>query len=317
MIMMASSPPSFQPSLLMLLLPIISFSAINSVQAFSIIQPVAIASYTSRPTASSNKRCRISHHHHYHYNRILLRATTSDDDNDGEDATIKTTKKKGDSLRDATGIRPSLHPTTINCVAEALLLRSQRVLGQKQNKEGQEIPIIDTLDLQAEPIEIAIASAGIAMSAIDQRKSVAETDETTDAFTMEESQTISGRVVGVVMRIRELEGLLIKKVNDVKWVGKYGEEESFGVLKKECQQQQQLENADDGASDDNEAVEAIEKQLADSIKINPLLRMNRAECLLALFISTVEAPKMEMVGESVPGGSMVDFIDADRLEVLM
>ena len=40
------------------------------------------------------------------------------------------TKKKGDSLRDATGIRPSLHPTTINCIAEALLLRSQCILGE-------------------------------------------------------------------------------------------------------------------------------------------------------------------------------------------
>ena len=33
------------------------------------------------------------------------------------------------------------------------------------------------------------------MSAIDQRKDAATTDETTDAFTVEESQTISGRVV--------------------------------------------------------------------------------------------------------------------------
>ena len=150
------------------------------------------------------------------------------------------------------------------------------------------------------------------MAAIDQRKAAAETDETTDAFPTEESQTISGRVVGVVMRMRELEEVLITRVNGAAWVGKYGEEESFGVLKKECQL------ADEKAKDDNEtSLETIEKQLAETIKINPLLRMNRAECLLALFLSTVEEPKLEMMGVDMPGGSKVDFIDSDWLEVLM
>ena len=145
------------------------------------------------------------------------------------------------------------------------------------------------------------------MAAIDQRNEAAKTDETTDVFTMEESQTISGRVVGVVMRMRELEHLLVQRVNEAKWVRKYGEEESFGLLKKECQLAENLENVDN---------DAVEKQLADTIKINPLFRMNRAECMLALFLSTIEQPKMEMLGEDVSGGSKVDFIDADRLEVL-
>lgn len=147
------------------------------------------------------------------------------------------------------------------------------------------------------------------MSAIDQRSEAAKTDETTDAFSVEETQTISGRVVGVVMRMREMEQLLISRVNGVKWVRKYGEEESFGVLKKECQAAEEDEQP---ASD-----EALEKQLADTIKINPLFRMNRAECLLALFLTTVEQPKLKMLGEDVAGGSAVDFIDADRLEVLL
>ena len=153
------------------------------------------------------------------------------------------------------------------------------------------------------------------MAAIDQRKAAAETDETTDAFPTEESQTISGRVVGVVMRMRELEEVLITRVNEAEWVGKYGEEEIFGVLKKECQFAEEANNASD---DNNEtSFETIEKQLAKTVKINPLLRMNRAECLLALFLSTVEEPKLEMMGVDMPGGSKVDFIDSDRLEVLM
>ena len=57
---------------------------------------------------------------------------------DGDDASTSQTsgseqhqpppkKKKGDSIRSATGIRPSLHPTTINCIAEALLMRSKQL----------------------------------------------------------------------------------------------------------------------------------------------------------------------------------------------
>ena len=79
--------------------------------------------------------------------RHIARASAADrDDADesagGDEETTTTTerrwrqqqqkkeKKKGDSLRDATGIRPSLNPTTINCVAEALLLRSRCILGE-------------------------------------------------------------------------------------------------------------------------------------------------------------------------------------------
>lgn len=143
------------------------------------------------------------------------------------------------------------------------------------------------------------------MSAIDQRKEAAEKDETTDVFTTVEAQTISGRVVGVVMRMRDLESNMIQKVNGVEWVTKYSEEESFGLLKKECQ-----------LIADEENILNNDTQLAETIKMNPLFRMNRAECLLALFLSTVEKPQMEKMGQEVTGGSDVDFIDADRLEVL-
>ncbi|KAL9180719.1 hypothetical protein ACHAXT_011172 [Thalassiosira profunda] len=238
-----------------------------------------------------------------HRVRSLL-ATSADDADDGP-----TKKKKGDSLRDATGIRPSLHPTTINCVAEALLLRSKCILGKGKNAEDDEIIAIDTADSRVEPLQIAMTAGGIAMQAIDQRKEAAKTDETTDEFTMEETQAISGRVVGVVMRLRELEDALVEKVTGTAWVTKYGEEGSFGVSKKECRW-----SADDASEADDEAAE---KELAEKLRFDPLFRMNRAECLLALFLSTVEGPKLEMLGEEVAGGSKVDFVDADRLEVLL
>ena len=47
----------------------------------------------------------------------------------------ETTEKSGrvvggDRLRESTGIRPSIHPTVINCISEALLLRSRNILGE-------------------------------------------------------------------------------------------------------------------------------------------------------------------------------------------
>ena len=176
---------------------------------------------------------------------------------------------------------------------------------------GKNDVAIDTANAQVEPIQVAITAGGIAMSLIEQRSTAAEKDDTTDVFTTEESHAISGRVVGVVMRMRELESTLIGKVNTAKWPRKYGEEESFGCLKKECKYVEENKDLASSTSED------LEKQLAETIKNNPLFRMNRAECLLALFLATVEQPKLELLGESVAGGSKVDFIDADRLEVLV
>ena len=50
---------------------------------------------------------------------------------------------------------------------------------------------------------------------------------------------------------------------------------------------------------------------------DPLFSMNRAECLLAIFLQTVEAPEMEKLNTAVPGGSEADFLDSDRREVLL
>jgi hypothetical protein len=227
---------------------------------------------------------------------IILRLSASDNNinsntDDDDESTKTNNKKKGDSIRSTTGIRPSLHPTEINCIAEALMLRSTQ-------NPSIEIDVSTT----SEPLQVAITAGGIAMNAIDKRNN--DKDDTSEKFTMEESQVVSGRVVGVVMRMRELEELLVRRVGGVGWVKKYGEEESFGVLKAEC------------SSNDESDEEELEKKLRETIKINPLFRMNRAECLLCLFLDTVERPKLELLGEGVTGGSEVDFIDADRLEVL-
>ncbi|KAL3760454.1 hypothetical protein ACHAWU_005989 [Discostella pseudostelligera] len=260
----------------------------------------------------------------------------------------KTVKRRktgvsGDKLRESTGIRPSIHPTVINCISEALLLRSRNILGFNANNSNVAIDIGDS---STKPLDVAITAGEIASSAIQKRNDAAKsgyegfsydddlddndddddysnddnnpTDEhnneitttsTDESFNIQESQLICGRVVGVVMRLRDLEATLIERVMAASWVRKYREEGSFGVLQEEC-------------DDEQKEKASLDKLLAEKIVHDPLIRMNRAECLLALFLNTVERPTMEKLsssGEEVPpaGASTVDFIDADRLEVLM
>jgi hypothetical protein len=189
-------------------------------------------------------------------------------------------KETGDPLRAATGIRPSLHPTTINAIAEALKTRAA---------DNPDTPLV-VVEGSVEPLDVALSAGKIAATAIEKRQRTSDQDGM--ELTPEEGQTIAGRVVGVVMRFAQLEELLNSKVANVEWVKKYGEWATFGVLEDESNVQER-------------------------IKTDPLFALSRAECLLALFLDTVEAPQMEKLGQTAPGGSGVDFLDADRQEVLL
>eukprot|EP00986_Skeletonema_menzelii_P006576 scaffold2505_cov157-Skeletonema_menzelii.AAC.3 len=290
----------------MIYLAIIFWSAVlTTTNGFSIPNTVALT------RAKNNNYTPLPRNHHHTIKQLAVPSSRStfspftllhlSSSNDNENSSSTQKKQKGDSIRSKTGIRPSLHPTEINCIAEALMMRST-----SNNNPSIDIDIASSST--SEPLQVAITAGGIAMKAIDKRNS--DKDDTSEKFTMEESQVISGRVVGVVMRMRELEGLLVGKVKGVGWVSKYGEEESFGVLKSECSSSSNEDDDEDGTKK-----EELEKKVAEMIKLNPLFRMNRAECLLCLFLDTVERPKLDMLGEDRIN-SDVDFIDADRLEVL-
>ena len=186
---------------------------------------------------------------------------------------------KGDAIRESTGIRPSLHPTTINAIAEALKIRAM-------NKSDMPFRVSETI----QPIDVATTASKIATEAIAKRQKSSDQDGMT--LTPEEEQTIAGRVVGVIMRLDDLESALLEKVSSVDWIAKYNEWSTFGVVK------------------DSE-------QTDQKIKDDPLLGMSRAECLLAIFIKTVEIPQLEAKGGTVPDGSRIDFLDSDRTEVLL
>ena len=77
-------------------------------------------------------------------------AASSDDNNN---------KNTGDPLRAATGIRPSLHPVTINALAEALKQRAQN---------RPEVPLRVTDDTP--PLQVAMAAGKIASDALQKRR---------------------------------------------------------------------------------------------------------------------------------------------------
>jgi len=161
-------------------------------------------------------------------------------------------QSKGDPLRAATGIRPSLHPVTINALAEALKVRAL-------NKK--EMPL--RVNEHVEPLQVAMSAGRIASEAVEKRQRTSAQDGMN--LTAQEEQTIAGRVVGVVMRLEELEVALYEKCEATGWIAKYNEWASFGVLKDET----------------------YEKEVDEMILMDPLFGMNRAECLLALFLQTV------------------------------
>lgn len=189
---------------------------------------------------------------------------------------------RGDPLREKTGIRPSLHPMTINAIAEALKLRATG---------NATLTVTD----KVAPLQVALEAGRIAAEAIQKRQATSRDDGM--VLLPEEQQTVAGRVLGVIMRFEQLEDLLNQKCQSASWIAKYNEWNSFGIL-----------------SDERDS---LITQVHDRIKRDPLFTLNRAECLLALYLKSVEAPELALKNATVQDNSQVDFLDADRAEVLL
>ena len=238
----------------------------------------------------------------------------------------------GDPLRASTGVRPSLHPFTINALADALLARHAPEKVPSIGDAGVPLDVAALDGTGHRPVDVAAAAARLSFLALERRKASCKADGDLRSIpTDAEGQTVAGRVVGVVMRMRELEAELARRVGGTGWVAKYGEHGSFGTLKSECRRVAEVEvdagagagvgagaGAGAGVGGQSAGIDpAIERELADRIRDDPLFRMCRAECLLAVFLHTVEGPRLAEIGEEVAGGSQVDFIDQDRREVLL
>jgi hypothetical protein len=234
----------------------------------------------------------------YHPRRRLRHQPLHHSDSTNDDDSYRSTLDESSSLssetyegskqspsdttdpRYATGIRSSLHPTTINCIAEALLLRSSNNNSRNEDENNnRRHTAIDIRNPNNEPLQVAIAAGNIATTAILRRSNVTKIDgipnDNSSIFTTEESQLISGRVVGVVMRMHNLEMELVQRVSLVHWVQKYNEEASFGVLVEECQR---VKGGDSSLSSSSSMNNDDEMLLAARIRTDPLFRIIFNQC---------------------------------------
>ena len=212
--------------------------------------------------------------------------------------TATTTKKKiGDPLREDNGVRPSIHPTTINAIAEALKARATQSLKGNDSEDEDDMMHFRVTDT-VEPLMVMVTAGQFASDAIQKRQESSEEDGM--LLTQGEEQTLAGRVMGVIMRLDDLEDELADRTSGVSWVGQYDEWGSFGVLEGET-------------SENDDKLDDVHAKILD----DPLFCMNRAECLLAIFLQNVEIPQLEKLNETVPDGSKIDFLDEDRREVVL
>ena len=183
---------------------------------------------------------------------------------------------QGDPLRDGAGLRPSTHPETINAIAHALHVRAQNI---------SDMPL--RMNENTEPFEITLTAGKIAQEAVRTQQEMSGDDSMT--FTQEEQQILAGRIIAVVTRLGDLEPELHERCKEVEWVSKQNKWDSFGVLEDETS----------------------ESEIDSMILDKPSLRVNRAECLLALFLETIEGPGLRLNDVTVPCMN-VDFLDSDR-----
>jgi hypothetical protein len=236
---------------------------------------------------------------------------------------LAAAKTDGDPIRAATGIRPSLHPVTLNALAHAMKVQAQHRRQQQphnspssndtastttRNATSTSIEYSDTLS----PLHMAQWASQVAVEAIAQRQTATrQSNDNSMLLTTPETHTIVGRVVGVLLRRNAtLEPALRRACASVPWIAKYKEWDRFGVLPSECVHAS--DNNDNTSSESSLSNEVDEKILQD-----PLFALARAESCLALYLHMVEQPELQRKQASVPDQSRIDFLDDDRRQVLL
>jgi len=244
-------------------------------------------------------------------NSMLEDVENANSNDDSPNTTESADKKRiGDPLREDNGVRPSIHPTAINAIAEALKARASQSIKAKKKPKSNNDDDDDFMHFRTsetvEPLMVMVTAGQFASDAIQKRQESSEEDGM--LLNQGEEQTLAGRVMGVIMRFDDLEAELAERTSGVDWVAKYDEWGSFGVLEDE-----QNRDDSDGGDDDDDGLGKVHQKILD----DPLFCMNRAECLLAIFLEEVEIPQLKKLNETVPDESKIDFLDDDRREVVL
>ena len=179
--------------------------------------------------------------------------------------------------------RPSLHPITIDAIEEAFRLRAQ-------NSTTSPLRLIND---SMEWFEVQYSVVKFAERFME--KYIKDKSTTSHDWTEEELQTIGGRIVGVLMRLDDLEwewnhrvttSSLMHDVESTLWKTTFG-------LHPDNIEQNCIQTLDTALSEEEDFARV------------------RAERMLGLFLLNVEGPFVE---DAMPGGSYPDFIQ-DELQL--
>lgn len=181
--------------------------------------------------------------------------------------------------------RPSLHPVTIDAIAEALRIRAQ-------NKTIS--PLRLPKDGSVELIDVHLAARRIAERAVEGARHETITNGDTK-FTEAEESAVACRIVATLLRMDDLEWELVHRCSQQSWISERDEHDAFGILK------------------DETCVRTLDERVLSDLDF----ATKRAERLLALFLLNLEGPGVKAAGDSVPGGSEPDYLEEEHYEIMM
>jgi len=226
---------------------------------------------------------------------ILFGSKTEEDESATVDSSAsEETDELGEDVEEEPA-RPSLHPITIDAIEDAFRLRAQ-------NSTTSPLRLIDG---NMEWFEVQYSIVKFADRFLEKYAKVSSSsksnnNESEDEFrlTEEELQTIGGRIVGVLMRLDDLEWEWNHRITTSSlaeadantWKTTIG-------LHPENVEQNCFRTIDEALME--------EKDFART----------RAERMLALFLLNIEGPGLEASGNRVPGGSHPDFMEYDALQL--
>jgi hypothetical protein len=203
-------------------------------------------------------------------------------------------------VSNGNGSRPSLHPITIDAIEEAFRLRSR-------NMTTSPLRLIDE---QTEWYDVQYSIVKFADRFLERYTKrddggIGADDES--RWTAEELQTIGGRIVGVLMRLDDLEW----EWNDRVCASPLADSDSPSMIP------HRLWKTALGLHP-NDVEQSRISTLDAALSTEGDFARTRAERMLALFLLNVEGPGVEASGREMPGGSHPDFIhDPMQMKLMM
>jgi hypothetical protein len=222
------------------------------------------------------------------FNALLVTASDAVDDSSGQNSV--------DIVESVVEVpKQSLHPVTIDAIAEAFILRAQNVTTSP----------LRLLDSNMEWFEVQYSIVKFADRFLEKHTKGNKNGDVL-TWTEEELQTIGGRIVGVLTRLDDLEWEWNHRVcssilgnPDSPDMIPYDEWKSILGLYHNVEQN---------------CIKTLDMALLEE---EDFARV-RAERMLALFLLNIEGPGLKASGRTVPGGSEVDFIrDEVQLALMM